>query len=163
MYKEWTFDHIEDLRAQTGRCNCGHKPIRYKYYFRNTVTGNITYVGSKCKTQFKSTPKSVTEAAKKLSKTGLKGVRCVNKKPGGVQFAFRRGTLLDHHKGIFKRFFGKIPYKVQSDQEPLLWTSIPGGYADKFEVDALYDIRITMMRGHDNGLKLKMNRFKIHH
>lgn len=51
--KEWKFiEMIDNLEANQVCDLCNHRPIRYKFLIKNTITYNTLYVGSECILKF---------------------------------------------------------------------------------------------------------------
>ena len=97
LMKQWRFYRSID----TGRCNsscpCGKLDIRYLYYIKNRINGNITFLGSECINKFSREMSKVIYYFKYLISSGVKG-RYKGEGSKGKHFELDEGSKLVTHR-----------------------------------------------------------------
>ena len=113
MFKEWRFDHVEDLHQCNGVCPCGKKAIRYKHHIQNRFTKEMTHVGSKCIELFGRNMKIIRRVAETLLGDGFTGT-CKMIKNKFAQFSVCGNSIIVKHESELKKYFNKFPITKKS-------------------------------------------------
>ena len=72
LMKEWRFYCSIDTGRCSSSCPCGKLDIRYLYYIKNRINGNITFVGSECINKFSREMSNVIYYLKSLISSRVK-------------------------------------------------------------------------------------------